>query len=105
MVTKPFCARRPCLRPRVKLPSLIFEYETNKAHAVEARDRILQAVDNCGVPRVTDRELPTEELLPTTGPDLAFKWRIPLTGSISEDLLHVISTTLPRGVTVRLEDP
>jgi hypothetical protein len=87
-----------------RMPSLIFEYETNKAHAIEARDRILQAVDRCSVPRVPDRDLPTEELLSTIASELAFKWRIPLTSPISEDLLHVISTTLPRGVTVHLED-
>ena len=73
-----------------RVPSLIFEYETNKAHAIEARDRILQAVDRCSVPRAPDRELPTEELLSTTLSELAFKWRIPLTSPISEELLHVV---------------
>jgi hypothetical protein len=86
------------------MPSLIFEYETDKANVIEARDRILQAVDRCGVPRVPDNELPLGEPMPTTGPDLALRWRIPLTSPITEELLHVISTTLPRGVTVRLED-
>ncbi|MGD0422872.1 MAG: hypothetical protein ABSA92_05380 [Candidatus Bathyarchaeia archaeon] len=83
------------------MPTLVFEFETAKAHVINVEDQILQTIDRYGVRRVED--LPPREALGAPGPDQPYRMRVPLLAPVTQEVVDLIAAGAPHGVRVRLE--
>ncbi len=89
----------PAMTP---LPTLIFEFETAKAHVINVEDQILQTVERNGVRHAADLP-PRETLGALPGPDQPYRIRVPLLTPINQEVVDRIAAGVPHGVRVRLE--
>ena len=84
------------------MPTLIFEFETSKAHLDNVEDQILLTVARNGV-RIAANLPPREALGGASGPNQPYRVRVPLMGPIGGLVVNRIAASVPRGVRVRLE--
>jgi hypothetical protein len=85
----------------IALPTLIFEFETSKAHVIDVEDQILLTVVRNGVRLMAN--LPPREALGYPGPNQPYRIRVPLASPINQAVVNRIAAGVPNGVRVRLE--
>jgi len=84
------------------LPTLIFEFETSKAHVIDVEDQILLTVVRNEIRLVAN--LPPREVLENVpGHNQPYRIRVPLASPINQAVVNRIAAGVPHGIRVQLE--